>query len=40
VLIDHPFVGTAARSGLIAAVDEWVDEAYLVDQTQNSAGPS
>ncbi|MGH8262594.1 MAG: carbohydrate ABC transporter substrate-binding protein, partial [Steroidobacteraceae bacterium] len=29
VLIDHPFVGTAATSGLIAPVDDFVDAAYL-----------
>ncbi len=40
VLVDYPFTGTAARSGLIAAVDEWVDAAYLEDQRCHSAGPS
>jgi multiple sugar transport system substrate-binding protein len=40
VLIDYPFAGTAAGSGLIAAVDDWVDPAYLADQAAHSAGPS
>jgi multiple sugar transport system substrate-binding protein len=37
VLIDHPFVATAAKSGLIAPVDDWADADYLEDQ---AAGPS
>jgi multiple sugar transport system substrate-binding protein len=40
VLIDYPFVGTAAASGLIVAVDDWVDADYLADQAAHSAGPS
>lgn len=40
VLIDHPFVGTAATSGLIVAVDEWADMGYLEDQRRHSVGPS
>jgi multiple sugar transport system substrate-binding protein len=40
VLIDYPFVGTAASSGLIAPVDDWVDSDYLADQADHSAGPS
>jgi len=40
VLIDHPFVGTASRSGLIVPVDRWVDAAYLDDQARHSVGPS
>jgi multiple sugar transport system substrate-binding protein len=40
VLIDHPFVGFAATSGLITAVDDWVDPAYLADQATHSVGPS
>lgn len=40
VLIDYPFVATAARSGLIAPVDDWVDSAYLEDQSAGSVGPS
>jgi len=40
VLVDYPFTGTAAQSGLIAAVDDWVDADYLEDQRRHSAGPS
>lgn len=40
VLLDHPFVATAAESGLIAAVDDWVDSSYLADQAARSVGPS
>lgn len=40
ILIDHPFSETAAESGLIAAVDDWSDDAYLADQRDNSVGPS
>lgn len=40
VLMDYPFVGTAAQSGLIAPVDDWVDAAYLRDQAEHSVGPS
>lgn len=40
VLMDYPFVGTAAASGLISPVNDWVDEAWLRDQADNSVGPS
>ena len=40
VLIDHPFVGVAATSGLLVAVNDWVDTAYLADQGTHSVGPS
>jgi multiple sugar transport system substrate-binding protein len=40
VLLDHPFMGIAATSGLIAPVNEWVDAAYLEDQAAYSVGPS
>jgi len=40
VLMDYPFVATAAQSGLIAPVNEWVDVAYLRDQAEHSVGPS
>lgn len=40
VLIDYPFVGTAAASGLIVPVNDWVDADYLEDQKINSVGPS
>lgn len=40
VLIDYPFMGVAAESGLIVPVDDWVDAAYLADQAAHSVGPS
>jgi multiple sugar transport system substrate-binding protein len=40
VLIDHPFTQTAADSGLVSAVDDWVSPAYLEDQRAHSVGPS
>ena len=40
VLMDYPFVGTAATSGLIVPVDDWVDQSYLADQQANTVGPS
>jgi len=40
ILIDYPFVGFAAESGLIVPANEWVDAAYLSDQQANSVGPS
>ncbi|HZF16132.1 MAG TPA: hypothetical protein VE046_09345 [Steroidobacteraceae bacterium] len=40
VLIDHPFVGVAATSGLIVPVDDWTDPAFLADQAAHSVGAS
>lgn len=40
VLIDYPFMGVAATSGLIVPVNDWVDAAYLADQAAHSVGPS
>ena len=40
ILIDYPFVGVAADSGLIVPVNDWVDASYLADQEANSVGPS
>jgi multiple sugar transport system substrate-binding protein len=40
ILIDYPFVATAARSGLVAPVNDWVAPAYLEDQSVSSVGPS
>ncbi len=40
VLIDYPFAGVAAESGLIVPVDDWADAAYLADQAAHSVGPS
>lgn len=40
VLIDYPFVGTAAHSGLIAPVNDWTDATYLENQANHSTGSS
>lgn len=40
VLVDYPFMGVAATSGLIVPVDDWVDAGYLADQAEHSVGPS
>ena len=40
VLVDYPFMGVAAASGLIVPVNDWVDAAYLADQAMHSVGPS
>ena len=40
VLIDHPFVETAALSGLVEPVEDWTTADYLEDQSVNSVGPS
>jgi multiple sugar transport system substrate-binding protein len=40
ILIDYPFVGTAAESGLIVPAEEWTDHDYLADQAASSVGPS
>lgn len=40
MLIDYPFVGVAATSGLVLPVDEWTEPAYLREQACGSVGPS
>lgn len=40
VLMDYPFTATAADSGLIVPVNDWVSPTYLLDQATNSVGPS
>lgn len=40
VLIDYPFVGTAATDALLVPVEEWADAAYLAEQQSGSVGPS
>jgi multiple sugar transport system substrate-binding protein len=40
VLVDYPFMGVAATSGLIVPVNDWVDAVYLEDQAAHSVGPS
>ena len=40
VLMDYPFTGAAAASGMILPVDEWADVEYMEDQRRNTVGPS
>jgi multiple sugar transport system substrate-binding protein len=40
VLVDYPFMGVAATSGLIVPVEDWVDADYLADQAAHGVGPS
>jgi multiple sugar transport system substrate-binding protein len=40
VVYDHPFVGTAARSGPFLPLDEHLPEAFLAEQAANSVGAS
>ena len=40
VLVDYPFMGVAATSGLIVPVNDWVDADYVADQATHSVGPS
>ncbi len=40
LIIDHPWVGTAAATGCVLALDEYLPEAYLQDQSDNSVGAS
>jgi len=40
VLVDYPFTGFAAESGLLEPVDAWASPDYIDDQRRNSVGPS
>ncbi|HEX5498583.1 MAG TPA: extracellular solute-binding protein [Thermomicrobiales bacterium] len=40
ILVDHPFIGTAAKLGCLLPVDAHLDAAFLADQAANSVGPS
>lgn len=40
LVIDHPFVGTAARSRCLLALEEHLPAAFLAEQLQDSVGPS
>jgi multiple sugar transport system substrate-binding protein len=40
VILDHPFIGTAADKELLVPLDEHVSAEYLADQEKNSVGPS
>ena len=40
LVIDHPFVGTAARSRCLLPLEEHLPAAFLAEQSQDSVGPS
>jgi multiple sugar transport system substrate-binding protein len=40
VLMDYPFVGTAAEKRVLVPLDEWLPVEYMSDQQENSVGPS
>lgn len=40
LIIDHPFVGFAAKDGCLFPLDELVSPELLADQARNSVGPS
>jgi multiple sugar transport system substrate-binding protein len=40
VLMDYPFTATAATSGLVVPVNDWVPLDYLRDQAGHAVGPS
>ena len=40
LVIDHPWAGFAARTGVIQALDQWLPRDFLEDQKRNSVGAS
>ncbi len=40
LVIDHPWAGFAAGSGVLAAMEDLLPPAFLADQAANSVGPS
>ena len=40
IVIDHPFMGVAARSECLLPLDEWIGAEALQDQAENTVGPS
>jgi multiple sugar transport system substrate-binding protein len=40
LIIDHPWVGTAAATGCVLPLNDYIDPAYLQDQARNSTGYS
>lgn len=40
LVIDHPWAGFAARSGVLTAMEELLPPEFLADQAANSVGPS
>lgn len=40
IVLDHPFMGVAASSGCLLALDEWLDAEAMRDQAEHTVGPS
>lgn len=40
LVIDHPWSGFAAASGVLEPLDQWMPDGFLSDQAQNSVGKS
>ncbi|MGD8174445.1 extracellular solute-binding protein [Marinimicrobium sp. ARAG 43.8] len=40
LVIDHPWAGFAAQTGVIAPLEDWVGEDFLADQAANTVGHS
>lgn len=40
IMLDHPFMGTAADGGVLLPLDEWMPESYMKEQQKNSVGKS
>ena len=40
LIIDHPWVGCAAATNCVLPLDQYLPEAYLQDQLENSVGGS
>lgn len=40
LVIDHPWAGFAAQSGVLAAMDDLMPDGFMDDQAANSVGPS
>lgn len=39
IVLDHPFMGFGSVSGCLLPLDEWIGEASLQDQAENTVGP-
>jgi len=40
IMLDHPHIGSAVKSGALIPLEQWLDEAFLEDQEKNSVGRS
>jgi multiple sugar transport system substrate-binding protein len=40
IIIDHPFMGVAARDNLLLPLDEWIGPDALQDQAEHTVGPT